>query len=292
MLLLFTLLAAIGTYLYVTYAANEKNKQIEARIEELTKDSLQLKHSNDSLQTANKNSVPIDSADRTDFILKSVAKAITDSIQHRDDSIIKAMAAQPHDATNFMMIDNTGNVQALSSQLKIADSVNRSLNGIILSLQRQLDDYKTQLANAQQNFERLQKEFYDYRLKYPVEFIPTPPKPIVPDENSLVLNLNFGSTKLSPVSVPKDMTIYMMPTKGNAKLISDISVYEIHCDEIQLRKAVGRKTALFYNGKYFFPDVAPGNYFIKVCSYYGNYKFIGKGNWKKEITMEVSPPVQ
>ena len=70
--------------------------------------------------------------------------------------------------------------------------------------------------------------------------------------------------------IPNNLVIYLIPdVSANKKIIRDSKVYEKHCDDANLRKAQGWKTATFDNNVYSFDDVAPGDYFIKICSYYG-----------------------
>ena len=306
LLLLITLLAAIATYVIVTWSANEKRKDIEGRIEELKKDSTNLKlsinASNDSLQkviaTINRHH-DVDSVGYKTALADAI-KVVKDSIRH-EDSVRNPVTSKNKPG---VMVDNPNNNEAQVRGLKDLldrseaakkelDATKKSLEENVSYLQAQQALDKTQLARWRENFNRLQKDFDEYRLKYPIEFPPTAVKPILPDEKSLYVKIGFPSPKLSTGAIPFDLTIYLIPVAGNKKLINDISVYEIYCNYDKIRKAIGVKTALYHDGKYFFPDVAPNkDYFIKVCSYYGGYKFISKKNWKKEITMQISPPVQ
>jgi len=52
------------------------------------------------------------------------------------------------------------------------------------------------------------------------------------------------------------------------------------------------KEASYYKGQYFFNDIEPGEYLIKVCALYGNWMVINKKDYKQEIEMLMSPPIQ
>lgn len=68
--------------------------------------------------------------------------------------------------------------------------------------------------------------------------------------------------------------------------------YDLVCDMIELNK-FNPRLAMTYEGQYFFNDLPPGKYLIKVCSYYGNYKVIEREKETyQEVVMQVAPPIQ
>jgi len=76
-------------------------------------------------------------------------------------------------------------------------------------------------------------------------------------------------------------------------VIKDAKVYEINCDEINLKKADKRKTAIFSNGYYYFPDVDAGKYLIKICTYYGGfYTYSKQSSGMETLTWDASPPIR
>ncbi|HMC98741.1 MAG TPA: hypothetical protein VKH37_01265, partial [Ferruginibacter sp.] len=185
-------------------------------------------------------------------------------------------------------------INTLTNQLNELSASNDTQKKQIADLTRQLNDYKMQLERSQENYKKLQDEYYAYRLKYPVQFIPekgsiTETKP---DNNALILNLSFGRANSVASKVPGDMTIYLIPAKGNGRIIRESSLYEIHCDEPSIKKASGVRTANFYNGNYFFNSVPKGRYLVKICSYYGNFQMVSKDDGVKTVSMQVSPPTQ
>lgn len=146
---------------------------------------------------------------------------------------------------------------------------------------------KKRLADANAEIERLNKELSGLATKK--EFKPyIRPKidavleaPIItPDDNSIVLDLDGGG-----VVTPDNLTIYLIPYSRRVK---KHMAYEASC-------ALGlseNKAASYYNGLYFFNDVEPGRYLIKICTYYGNYKLIKKEEGKISVSMQIAPPIQ
>ncbi len=90
-----------------------------------------------------------------------------------------------------------------------------------------------------------------------------------PDSNSIVLDLHYSLGS----KVPHNLLILLIPdVPANAKIIRKSKVYEIGCD-IDILTIKDKDTASYYEqGKYVFRNVKPGNYFVKMCSYYGGYK--------------------
>jgi len=124
------------------------------------------------------------------------------------------------------------------------------------------------------DYGRLQKEYADYKLSKAA--LVTEPKPSVPvDNNSLRLNLYSSKNE----EIRDNLVIYLIPDiAANKKIIKDSRVYDNHYDFAGLKKAQGAKIATFDedNNVYSFSDVAPGDYFVKICAYYGPYKMITK----------------
>lgn len=113
----------------------------------------------------------------------------------------------------------------------------------------------------------------------------------VPDDNSLVLKIDGTSKKHGPLSVPENLNIYLIPLQGN-KRIKELMIYDIGCGEIRISKYSNTKVAKFYGGSYFFNNVPPGKYLVKICYYYGNFKIITKTQGQQVISILLSPPIQ
>ena len=110
-----------------------------------------------------------------------------------------------------------------------------------------------------------------------------PPKP---DGKSLIVNLDKrmrGDGDISDTAA----SVYRIPY---SKKIKKYMRYDIYCAGVDLSNA---KQAYYYGGLYFFNDVPPGEYLIKVCAYYGNYKKIKREtDGYQMVTMQMSPPIQ
>ena len=99
-------------------------------------------------------------------------------------------------------------------------------------------------------------------------------QPSEPEDNNK-LQLNLYSSKNE--NIPNNLVIYLIPdVSANKKIIRDSKVYDNHFDFANLNKAQGVKKAVYGGDGYSFPDVAPGDYFIKICANYGPYKTVTK----------------
>ena len=107
--------------------------------------------------------------------------------------------------------------------------------------------------------------------------------------NSIVITINPTTKKRDSIPLPSNLIIYLIPAvKGSGKL----ATYDIGCDESLIRRFAGYKKATYSKSGYFFPNVLPGRYLIKVCYYYGDFKYVTKGIDKLTISLQLSPPIQ
>lgn len=157
---------------------------------------------------------------------------------------------------------------------------------IISNLRKQLSTYETEIARLRQQPTR------DTNTDIVRNTYIPPSIPIEkPNENSLVIQLNrkIRSGGEIPAST---VDIYVVPyNKQNKKQAKRLEQYEVSCDLGLIDYLSGRQ-ASFYNGVYFFNDLKPGNYIIKICYYYGGYMVIEKKEGYQEVNMLVSPPTQ
>ena len=168
----------------------------------------------------------------------------------------------------------------------LTDEAKRSIQ----FLQRQVTFDSTKLADLQEAYAKLSREFQDYRMKHPEMYSPSGrEEDNVADTNSLKLKVHFEFSK----NPPKNLLIYLIPdVKANEKLIKKSRIYEIGCDP-KLNLVHGKRTAEYKNGLYVFYNVDPGKYFIKVCSYYGGFEDYTKTK-SGNVTIEfnASPPIR
>lgn len=148
-----------------------------------------------------------------------------------------------------------------------------------------LDSLRTKLSEANNEIVRLKGE-----LNYMAKARNIKPRVIeyerpaieVPGDNSVVVSLD-GYSRKGEISIPDNLTIYLIPYEKKLKRLLN---YDSSCEQLN------GQVAKYYNGLYFFNDVEPGRYIIKICTYFGNYKLIDKQAGKLSLTMQVAPPIQ
>lgn len=105
-----------------------------------------------------------------------------------------------------------------------------------------------------------------------------------PDEKSIVISLDRGLRNGGEVAL-NNVDIYLIPYSKRVE--KRFKVYEVSCDLSYINSLDSRK-ALIYQGEYFFNDVQPGKYIIKICSYYGGYSVVRKNGSRQTVSMKVS----
>jgi predicted RNase H-like nuclease (RuvC/YqgF family) len=149
----------------------------------------------------------------------------------------------------------------------------------IAELTKRLFQYENEIAGLKK---KLNEEKISKVDKVPEPVIHEPEKPT---GNSLVVVLDRKMKDGS--EIPLDgIDVYIIPY---SKKVKGLLRYEINCDLTKLTEAT---QAGFYAGQYFFNDLRPGKYLIKICTYFGGYKVIEKENNYQSIAMQVSPPIQ
>src|SRR5688572_17445172 len=150
----------------------------------------------------------------------------------------------------------------------------RKLTEKILSYEREIARLKRRIASD--SLAKLSKsDFYDI---VPEE---------KPNEKSLVITLNKkirGDGEISETGV----SVWIMKYSKKAK--KTFKGYD-NCQQKDLN-LLDAKEASYYRGQYFFNDIEPGEYLIKVCALYGNWMVINKKDYKQEIEILMSPPIQ
>ena len=124
---------------------------------------------------------------------------------------------------------------------------------------------------------------------------PRSPCPVVDAKNSLQLAIYYTKNqKYYPGIEPEKINIYLIPYNDeNMQVIRKAKSYDYYnFNEPALQKAKGSKRALYCDGTYYFSNVAPGKYLVKVCTLYGAYKefSIEKGN--ERLVIDAVPPVR
>lgn len=147
------------------------------------------------------------------------------------------------------------------------------------------DNLKSTYDNLKGDYDLLKRNFNDLKSS---KAAATEQQPVSAPVNNSSLLVTLYSSKNE--DVPDNVIIYLIPDiAANKKIIRESRVYEKHCDDANIKKADGVKTATFNNNVYTFSDVDPGDYFIKVCSYYGPYRTITKKSAGNEtVKMDIS----
>jgi hypothetical protein len=293
LILFFTAITALITYFWVTNAANNRKKELIKTNLALMNRQLALNKSIDSLNDLkNIKDAPAVVLNPAPFInTDSLYNYLSDSISRKNEDF-KEKLSKARNENMFTMELINEHIKKLNARIKRSDSLNSKLKNSITDLQLQISNYKILLQRSQLNYENLRDSFYAYRLKYPVQFISPQKTSVMPDDNSLQLKLQSGSSNDKKDKIPDNLVIYLIPVKGNNKLIGDSKNYEINCNDSKLKMASGSRRANNYNGVYFFNNVPPGRYLIKICSYYGNFDVITRKKGPQVVKLQLAPPVQ
>ena len=158
---------------------------------------------------------------------------------------------------------------------------------------RKIRELTEQILNYEREISRLRKRISaDSAIKYgklkPMpDYIDQVPNEEKPNDKSLIITLNKKLRGDGDISETGVSVWIMKYTKKAKKLFKG---YE-SCQQKDLN-LLDAKEANYYQGQYFFNDVEPGEYLIKVCALYGNWMVINKKDYKQEIEILMSPPIQ
>ena len=145
----------------------------------------------------------------------------------------------------------------------------RKLTEKILSYEREISRLKRRI-------------FYDSIYISRVDKVPNKiEEPIRPNENSIILQLDRRMKDDGDIPL-ESITAYILPYDRKAKKWKEYG----YCSGLK------GKQAELYNGQFFFNDVPPGKYLIKLCTYSGGYKIIEKETGIQVVAMQVAPPIQ
>ncbi|MEO8569952.1 MAG: hypothetical protein ABI419_12465 [Ginsengibacter sp.] len=269
-----------------------------------------------------------------DFTMDSLKNLRTPARKHIDGNTIPTEDAAAIDSlqsqlkiSNDQIASLKVNIDQINAQISEFKITNTNLltdneslkgsNGDLLrkinDLNTQLDTYKDLLAKWRSNFEKLQKEYYDYKVSHPYTY-PGTNRGINGgqgansdingygttiandlDSNSLKLKLYFSFDKKDSMNKLGSFPVYLIPdSRKNTSIIRDAQYYELRTNEDKLLKeAKGIRPAKFSNGFYYFPNLPIGNYLIKICTYYGGYYSYNKTKAGTEsLTLNASPPIR
>ena len=300
-IVILALIAAAGIWYYIAgRAVKDKNEAIAQRAQiqkEITKDSTSLAGIKDSIKIVREHAKNgIGNISQVKYTLGDSAY-LNMMQQNKDDSIHLAFLQKQFDDLNNKKSQLQSNLDLQDAQ--IAELMNSKNAATLLSdeakrsiqfLQRRVTFDSTKLVDLQKAYAQLRKDFRDYRIKHPEMYIPDGVgESDAADTNSLKLHLKYELSK----TIPRNLLIYLIPdVSANAKIIRKVRVYEIGCD-VNIGNAKGIKVAKYKDGLYVFYNVAPGKYFIKVCSYYGGFEDYTKElNGNVTINFDAAPPIR
>jgi hypothetical protein len=225
-------------------------------------------------------------------ILDSISKL---TVQVTIDKIQNLTKQQDEDKSKLDSLRNIekNNKELLHSRFNEINELTKKLNLSdfeLSKLKNQLNDLNSKIKKDSILINKLRNTKKDTVL-----FVPKPISPVnivdTPDDNSVILKIDGRSKKYGNTSIPENLKIYLIPIQGN-KRIKELMVYEIGCNENKINKFSNCKTAKFNNGTYFFKNVSPGKYLIRICYYYGEFKLITRVNGQQTVSMSLSPPIQ
>jgi hypothetical protein len=94
------------------------------------------------------------------------------------------------------------------------------------------------------------------------------------------------------------LVVYLVPsTAENSRIVRSISTYEAACPDRLIKTAKNYQVAITdKDGYYFFANIKPGGYLVKVCTHMGGfYSFHIRSAFKGTIALpdfEADPPVK
>lgn len=201
----------------------------------------------------------------------------SDSIKNDLQKSREALAqAKFQDSTAAVKVYNELNEKYidLNNTYTALKSTNVSSKTEYTTLKNNFDDLK-------RDYDLLERNFDKYKESQVVTAAPAKTPPPL-DNNRLKLNLYSSKNQ----NIPHNLVIFLIPdVSANQKLIRSLKTHDNRYDFASLRSAEGAKTAVYGDEGYAFPDVAPGDYFIKICANYGPYQSVTK----KAVGVETAP---
>lgn len=294
-LILFALLGAAALFYISTYSAREENDRLAQDIsaKKVSIDSLKNQYDKqkerlDSIEKIRKGIINILPGGKT--VAEQLSNDSTEItlLKSENDALTQKKIELEKVVTNL-----TDVINSLKAKLQETTTVTNPDNEAIIEALNQKIDSLTKVYNdIKAKYDALDKAWKDHMRLYHTLPPPTP-APAIDTNYNLKLNLYYGSRK-SREKAPENLTIFLIPfNKANRKIINDSKLYEIRCDEYNIRKSEGYKVARYYNGAYVFSSVAKGKYLIKICTYYGGYYVYDKPtSGTDEFEWNASPPIR
>lgn len=228
------------------------------------------------------------------FLFVSCNNYKADTIQVDESSIIDSLLSAG-DSTNAALrsldtlaVNSIAEVQATIEKLKsekqvIQTQLDREVRYITIeksdtSKDRLIANLRTQLSRYETEIARLKKQ------PEKIDQIPNEVEVEKPDEKSLIVTLDRKIRGGGEISFSK-IDVYIAPY--SKRIERRFKTPELSCDLMYINSIRGKR-ANFYEGQYFFNDLTPGKYILKICSYYGGYTVIEKNGKQQTVEMRAS----
>lgn len=176
----------------------------------------------------------------------------------------------------------------ISTKTKEYNDLKKSFDSLQLAYNNLDSKYKSLLEKEK----TIRKDIADSirTVNYPPSHCPT-----INTKNSLQLAIYYTKDeKYHPGVNPEKINIYLIPyNDSNMPIIKKARTYDyFNFNEPELQKAKGSKLGEYCDGTYYFSNVTPGRYLVKVCTLYGSYKEfkIEKGN--ERLVIDAVPPIK
>ncbi len=150
----------------------------------------------------------------------------------------------------------------------------------IYELTQKVKEYEREIAKLKNRL------FYDSigHISKSFDIVPNEEKP---NDKSLVITLDKQLKGDGDIS-EEGVSVWIIPyNKQSKKAFKEYG----NCQTKDLN-SLDAKEASYYNGVYFFNDVSPGKYLIKVCALYGNCVVFKREEKFQTVKMLMSPPIQ
>ena len=236
-----------------------------------------------------------ESGDRLDSITNVAVLETTDKIKYltgvreKYSKEIIILQSENKDYGQSLELKNR-QIAELKRAVNISDITIRDLKLYLKKLNNRVFEDSLKLITIQNKFEKVKKEYELKKKEYELKNNDPSNDETIGGPDNLLLNFVVDS-KRGTIKTPGNLNIYLLPA-NDIKLVKNFMSYDINCNEYAMMKVKNYKVAKLYKGIYFFKNVPPGKYLIKVCYYYGNYKLVTKVNGQQTVTLEVAPPVQ
>ena len=300
-------IGSIATYIGLNNAIGEKRDSVASLQQTIHKlDSIsKINPGNDTVYIKDKKysikelKIIIEKLQHDTTVLNSYNDSLTGVIEGLDKKFIEFKVT---------LSDLDGLIKSLNLRLHKADSINELNKGTIKKLTDSIEVLRKEKDYWNAKYKGLFAAYEEYKRTHPdIKPNPNPvPNPgpgpdinnpvtanQVDTNNNVILNLYYG-TSLNRTKAPGNLTLYLIPySPDNRKIINAAKLYEIRCDEYNLKKAKGYKIARYEKGTYVFASVPQGKYLVKICTYYGGfYTFKKEANDIKIIEWDAAPPIR